>query len=395
MTHSASTGPTICHVLHTMHVGGAEILAAAYARHSTPEFRVVFACLDDLGQLGSRLREEGFRVEVLGRRPGFDWRCAQRLSRFIRREQVNLIHAHQYGPFAYSAFSRIFGGGPPILFMEHGRDYPDYPRPKRKLANRVLLRPRDRVVAVGECVRTALVDNEGIRSARIQVVYNGVDLSRYDSQRREREAVRRELAVAPHQPLIMQVARLNRLKDHVTALKAFAIVSARQPEARLALAGDGEERTALEQRIEELGLQSKVLLLGARHDVPRLVQGADMFLLSSITEGIALTLIEAMATGLPVVATSVGGNGEVVSPGETGLLAPPRAPDELADKLLKRIESPSLREQYGRAGVARAHARFSDVAMHATYHALYREMLGQSATVPSTATYNSLEAASR
>lgn len=395
MTDTTPPAPTICHVLHTMHVGGAEILAAAYARRAAPAFRSVFACLDDLGQLGAKLRDEGFTVEVVGRRPGFDWRCAQRLARFLRRERVDLIHAHQYGPFAYSSLSRLFGGGAPILFMEHGRDYPDFPRPKRKIANRLLLRARDRVVAVGECVRRALVDNEGIRSERIQVVYNGVDLSRYDSQRRERDNVRRELGITPDQPLVMQVARLNRLKDHATALRAFALVAAQRPDARLALAGDGEERAAVEQRIEELGLNEQVVLLGTRHDIPRLLQGADLFLLSSITEGIALTLIEAMATGLPVAATAVGGNAEVVASEQTGLLVPPRTPDAMAQQLLTLMGDPSLRERYGRAGVERAHARFSDVTMHATYHALYQEMLGRPSVVPSAATYTSLEAVSR
>jgi len=375
MTRAAEKQPTLCHVLHTLHVGGAEILAAEYARRSRPEFRVVFACLDDLGQLGAKLRDEGFTVEVLGRRPGFDLRCARRLAKFLNEHDVDLVHAHQYGPFVYSSLSRLFRFGTRVLFLEHGRDYPDYPRPKRKWANRVLLRRNDRVVAVGECVRQALVDNEGLRASRIEVVYNGVDLRRYDPGRSARAAVRAELGVAPDQTLIMQVARLNRLKDHGTALRALKRLIARHPQAKLVLVGDGEERPAIERLIDTLELAPFVTLAGTRNDVPRLLQGADVFLLSSLTEGVALTLIEAMATGLPIVATSVGGNSEVVVDGATGFLVPPRSDAEMADRLERLAISPDQARQFGDAGSRRAAERFSDTQMHAAYRTIYGQML--------------------
>src|SRR5205823_146130 len=132
-------------------------------------------------------RGEGFTVERLGRRAGLDWRCILRLSAFLRREQASLIHAHQYTPFFYAAASRFLWGGQPILFTEHGRHFPDYPRRKRMIFNWVLLRRRDRVVGVGEAVRQALIANEGIPAQRVRVVYNGIDLSRFGRRPRERD----------------------------------------------------------------------------------------------------------------------------------------------------------------------------------------------------------------
>ena len=367
---------SICHVLHTLNVGGAEVLAAAYGRRNRDEFRIVFACLDELGQLGAQLRDEGFTVEVVGRRPGFDLGCARRLARMFREHSVGLVHAHQYGPYFYTALSRLFGARAPILFMEHGRDFPDYPRPKRKLANRLLLRRRDHVVAVGACVKTALEQNEGLPSDRIEVVYNGVDLDRYDPRRLQRDAVRAELGIAPHELAVFQVARLNRLKDHATALRAFAILVGTQPDARLILVGDGEERASIESLRDELKLGDRVRLMGTRSDVARLLQAADGFLLSSVTEGIALTLIEAMATALPVVATAVGGNSEVVVEGETGWLAPAGDPTRLAACLNEMCQSEDLRRRLGAAGERRARELFSGETMHHRYQQLYRQMLG-------------------
>ena len=367
---------TICHVLHTMNVGGAEVLAAEYGRRSAGEFRVVFACLDELGLLGEQLRADGFLVEVMGRRPGFDWGCGRRLAGFLRRERVDLVHAHQQAPYFYSSLSRLWRARPPVLFMEHGRDYPDYPRPKRQLANRFLLRGGDQVVAVGECVKRALIENEGIAAERIQVIYNGVDLRRYDRQCVERAVVRRELGIAEDEQVIMQVARLNRLKDHATALQALAELTANHPRVRLVLAGDGEERESLEQLRRELGLGERLQFLGTRRDVPRLLQAADLFLLTSLTEGVALTLIEAMATGLPVVATDVGGNSEVVVPGETGMLVPAQNPTEIADALRRMLADPAAARQMGARGYERAWAKFDDVVMHESYRVLYGRMLG-------------------
>src|SRR5262249_24365156 len=149
------------------------------------------------GSLGEELQREGFTVEVLGRRPGLDWRCAYRLAGFLRREEVRLLHAHQYTPFFYGVPARLFGHRWPVLFTEHGRHHPDYPRRKRLLANRFLLKPRDRVVAVGEAVRQALIGNERLPAKRLEVIYNGIDLSPYRNGSYDRAAVRREVGVGP------------------------------------------------------------------------------------------------------------------------------------------------------------------------------------------------------
>lgn len=383
-TDRDSHPPTICHVLHSMSVGGAEILARAYAKQVSGWLRVVFACLDECGQLGEQLRDEGYTVEVLNRSPGFDMACVARLSRFLRQQRVELVHAHQYGPFLYSGLSRFAAGRVPILFMEHGRDFPDYPRPKRKVANRFLLSKKDHVVAVGDCVRDALVEHEGIRRDRVEVIYNGIDLAQYDPTVTERESVRQELGLSSDELIVMQVGRLNRLKDHITSVRAMAQLSKDHPRVRLVLVGDGEERSSIENTIDELNLHERVVLLGTRHDVPRLLQAADIFMLSSITEGIPLTLIEAMATGLPCVATRVGGNGEVIVDGETGLLATASDPSDLAAKLRVLVTDPRRRKSMGEEGHRIAESKFDAQQMHRRYEEIYLHMLGLSTTKEET-----------
>jgi len=364
----------VCQVLHSLCVGGAEVLAARFARRLRDRFRFLFVCLDASGTLGDELAGEGFPVHVLGRRPGLDWRCSYRLAALLRREQVDVIHAHQYTPFFYGLMARLLYRRPAVLFTEHGRHFPDYPRRKRVLANRLLLRRRDRVVAVGEAVRQAIIANERIPAGRVEVVYNGVNLAPFAAGAPDRAALRRELGVGPDDLVIVQVARLDYLKDHATAVRTLAHVVRRRPDARLVLVGEGPEADRINDQVRRSGLEANLRPLGLRQDVARLLAAADVFLLTSISEGIPLTLIEAMAAGLPVVATRVGGVAEVVEDGGTGLLAAAGDDAALAGHVLRLAEDRALAGRMGERGRQRARQVFAEERMHAAYARLYDEL---------------------
>jgi L-malate glycosyltransferase len=366
---------TVCQVLHSLRVGGAEVLAARLARRLREDYRFLFVCLDELGTLGEALRAEGFTVHVLGRRPGVDWGCARRLASLLRREQVDLLHAHQYTPFFYGMMARLLYRRPPMLFNEHGRTFPDYPRPKRMVANRLLLRRRDRVVGVGQSVRQALICNEGIPAGRVKVIYNGIDLLPFADDTHDRGAARRELGLGDDDLAIIQVARLDSLKDHATAIRALDQVVARCSEARLLLVGEGPEMPKIRELVHGRALEPYVRFLGLRGDIARLLSAADIGLLTSVSEGIPLTLIEAMAAGLPVVSTDVGGVREVVEDGRTALLAPSGDDDALAEAILRLAGDPALRERMGCTGRRRAESAFSERRMHDEYLKLYEDML--------------------
>lgn len=351
------------------------MLAARLARNLQDRFRFVFACLDELGSLGSELRDEGFTVEVLNRRSGIDLRCVQRLGRFARDERADLIHAHQYTPFFYCRAPGSFVRRPPVLFNEHGRFHPDLPSRKRMIFNRLFLRGIDRVVAVGEAVKQALIANEGIPASRIEVVYNGVNIANFSGDEQTRRRVRKELEIDGEVPVIIQVARLDYLKDHCTAIRAFEAVTREVPECRLLLVGEGPERPMIEAEITKRGLEKQVRLLGLRTDVRQLLSAADLFLLTSISEGIPVTFIEAMACHLPIVSTDVGGVKEVVEDGKTGLLAAASDDQKLADSIIRLVRDPSLRRSMGDCGRARAEQIFSEQEMHERYAALYGEMV--------------------
>lgn len=365
---------TIVQVLLRLDHGGAEILAARLARRLSNTYRFVFACLQELGSLGEELRADGFPVHVLGRRPGIDWWCARRLRAVLRDEGARVIHAHQYGPFFYSAMARLPGSQPPVLFTEHGRSFPDPPKWTHWATNRLLLRCQDRVVGVGQDVRRVLIEIENFPGHRVETVYNGVDLSPFTAAATDRALVRSQIDIDPADFVVVLVARLDPIKDHATALRALEHAVRQRPSVRLVIVGDGPEAKSIAALVRERALGPYVRLLGHRSDIPQLLGAADLVLLTSLSEGIPLSLIEGMGAGLPVVSTRVGGVPEVVEEGRTGLLAPARDDEKLAGLILRLAADPALRQRLGCAGRERAFEFFSEDRMVAAYDQIYRDL---------------------
>jgi glycosyltransferase involved in cell wall biosynthesis len=368
--------PVICHVIHAMGVGGAEVLADQMIRRMSDEFRCVVAVLDDIGDIGNRLIHDGFTVEHLHRSPGVDWRCAKRLCEFADGEGAGILHAHQYTPFFQAMLSRGMLGRRPVVFTEHGRHYPDLPSWKRSMLNRLLLKKRDRLIACGGAVQQALIRNEGLPESRIEVIYNGVDLkalSRPSVDARAR--IRHQLGLNTEDFVAVLVARLHRLKDHATALRAVARARNEIPGLRLLLVGEGDQRESIERIISENHLESTVTLAGARTDIPDLLSASDVFLLSSLSEGIPLTVIEAMAARRPVISTAVGGLPELIEHRVTGLLAPAGDEAVLAKHLSDLHSHPDLRSNIAEAAHRNVVRKFSLDGMLNRYREVYREVL--------------------
>jgi glycosyltransferase involved in cell wall biosynthesis len=263
------------------------------------------------------------------------------------------------------------------LFTEHGRHYPDFRRSRRVLANQMLLRPGDRITAVGRFVGEALVAHEGIPRRRVEVIYNGIDPQTFaplpDGGLGRRNA-RATMGVPEHVPVLLQVARFHPVKDHTTAIRAFARAHDQFPDARLVLVGDGDTLPEMQQIAWNAGVADHVHFLGVRDDVHALLPGADLFVLSSLSEGVSVTLLEAMAARLPIVATHVGGNPEIVEHGQTGLLSPRRDEQGMSHNMMLLLGDPATRRRMGDAGHDRLLARFTQEQMHSAYARLYDQM---------------------
>jgi glycosyltransferase involved in cell wall biosynthesis len=357
----------VLHVVLSLRPGGTERLVIDLAQRSAPFVDSAVCCLDEPGDWADELARCGVPISVLGRRPGFSPSLGLRIARVAAAHRARVIHCHQYTPFVYGAIAAL-GREMTLVFTEHGRLSSGPPSNKRRLANRILGRMPSRVCAVSRDLRRHLVA-EGFRSDRVKVVYNGIDPG-VPPTPAVRETARALLGVRPNQFVIGTVGRLDPVKDLRTLIEAFAIVRA-TANSHLVIVGDGPEREALERLAAETGVASSISFFGYCSNVPMVLAAFDLYVNSSIHEGVSLTVLEAMAASLPVVATSVGGNPEVVVDGETGYLVADRTPVALAEAMLRLDSHPALRRSLGAQGRARVEREFSLDRMVSTYLAEY------------------------
>jgi glycosyltransferase involved in cell wall biosynthesis len=355
-----------------MQVAGAEMLVAETIRRLGGRIAPVVFCLDEVGALGARMRSEGVEVIAFGRRPGLDLTIVPRMAREIRSRRLAVLHAHQYTPFFYGSLAaRLSGVRPRVVFTEHGRHYPDVVSAKRKLANRLLFdRLADHVTAVCAFSAKSLTDRDGFSAGRIQIIENGIDLTRY-GRPADPHAFRVGLGLDPARRYIATVARFHPVKDHRTLLRAFLEVGRTRADVDLLLVGDGSLRGELEALVNDLGVAARVRFLGVRNDVAEVLRAVDLFALTSVSEAASITLLEAMAVGLPVVVTAVGGNPELVRDGIDGLLAPRGDHHAIAAAMLRLLDDADLAQAMGRSGAERVRTRFRIDRTVQRYYELY------------------------
>ncbi len=340
-------------VLHVMQVAGAEVLVAETIRRLGGRIAPVVFCLDGVGALGERMRAEGVPVITLDRKPGLDPALPGRFAEELDRHDVELLHAHQYTPFFYSALAKLRRRRRAhLMFTEHGRHFPDVVSAKRRLFNRfVLSRLADEVNGVSEFSVRSLAEVDGFGGRRLEVIPNGIDPHRYAQGTRDQ--AKRRIGLDPSRRAIACVARFHPIKDHAMLIDAFAQVARTSTDVDLVLAGDGPLRTALVERVASHGMAGRVHFLGVRSDVPDVLRAADIFALTSICEAASITLLEAMASELPVVVTNVGGNPELVQHGEQGFLVPRGDAKATAAAFERLLSDPVLAARLGEAGRGR------------------------------------------
>ncbi len=325
------------------------------------------------GPLLGPLEEAGIPVEVRRLRGRLRPATIRWLADRLRATGTDLVQGHAHGPSTTSTVA-AWGAGPPtpapvpppgsISGMRH------------RLQERLLAPLRAAIVCVSEAVRRDYARATGVSPEKVHVLYNGLDVAAIAGIPRQRQAVRRELGLPVDALLLLCPARLIPDKDHETLLAAFARVAAAHPRAHLALAGEGPLADELRTMVARAGLGSRVHLLGARDDVPRLLRAADMAVLSSRREGFSNVVLEALAAGIPQVVTDVGGNREAMEGSATGRLVPPGDPEAFAAALDELLANAPLRERLGEAAARRAR-RFDLDRTCADTEALYARILAR------------------
>lgn len=362
----------IVHVVENLDRGGLErtvVDLIASQRDAGHECRVI--CLFKLGLLARELLASGVRVDACGKRPGLDLRALRRARALIRQSPDAVIHTHNAMAHYYAVLASL---GLPVkcrINTRHGMGGRTRSG-RQEWLYRQSLRGTDYAVAVCEAARQRFAA-DGMRPRRALLsVPNGIRLDRFrPADDVARQSLVAELGLPTGSRIIGTVGRLQPVKDHALLLRAFAKVRVQVPEAALVIVGDGPLRAALEAQAEQAGLSDAVRFMGDRHDVPRLLTGMEVFALTSTSEGYSVALLEACASSLPIVATDVGGNREIVRHGINGRLVPSGDTAAIATALIALLRGGEQAAAMGRAGYAWAQAEASFRTMAERYHGLY------------------------
>ena len=324
---------------------------------------------DKTGWLAAQFRERGFAPESYLQRRALDPACARQITEILRSHGIQVAHSHEFGMGVYGSVAARRTGSRHIITMHGGRYYAE--RRRRRSALRWAVRRSAALVAVSEATARDLRTTLRLPEDEVKVVHNGIPF-----REGNRSSLRDELGLSSNDLLLVAVGNLYPVKGHAVLLRALGELyrsgSLASVPWRLAIAGRGEEEEKLRALAANEGIAERVTLLGFRGDVPDILAAADVFVMPSLSEGLPLALVEAMAAGLPVVVSEVGGVPEVAVAGQEAILVPPGDPARLAEGLAELLLDPRARAALGAAARSRAVRDFSVSTMCEAYERLYR-----------------------
>jgi len=381
MAANTMTPPLIVHVIHHLGVGGLENGLVNLINHIPPDrYRHAIICLKGYSDFHKRIAREDVEIIALDKREGHDPALYLNLFKTIRRLQPDIVHTRNLAALEGQIVAalaqvqaRVHGEHGRDIFDLHGKNF------KYNLLRKAIRPFVGHYIAVSKDLEGWLTDTVGAARSRVSHIYNGVNSIRFHPRSGHRPDIGPQGFFTEDAFVIGSVGRMVAVKDYASLVRAFLMLLERHPESRkrlrLLIVGEGHARQESMDMLRAAGAESLAWLPGERSDIPELMRSMDLFVLPSLGEGISNTILEAMSCGLPVIATRVGGNIELVKQGHTGELVPPADPAVLTDTLLNYFMNPDLLSRQGQAARQQIETGFSMEAMTDGYLAVYDKIL--------------------
>lgn len=380
---SAHSKRLIAHIIYRLDVGGLENgLVNLINGMPDKKYRHAVICLTDYTSFRDRINKSDTEFFAIRKRLGIDPKAYYYLWRLLRHLKPAIVHTRNL-PCVDLAVPAACAGVRHIVHGEHGLDLLELGRTRTKYKYAVLrrlIRPLiSQYIAVSRDIEAWLLNEIRIPKQKITQIYNGVDLSRFCPADENNLSSLKPAFWSPDNIVVGTVGRMEPIKDHETLVRAFKKILETEPDLReilkLVIVGDGSQRHRINALLESAGVSEFAWITGARDDIASLLKGFDLFVLPSISEGVSNTILEAMATGLPVIATRVGGNPELVQDGRTGILVRPQDPSDMVQAIMTYIRNPNLLVAHGRRARKRAENEFDLGIMVDRYTHLYDTLL--------------------
>lgn len=365
----------VMHVVLSLVVGGLERLVVENSLRMDPDrFNVEVCCLDEFGRFSQYLMDRGVKVTLLQRNQRrYDYLYPFRLRSLLRARNIHVMQMHS-GTFFLATQAGVLARTPAMVYTDHGRAFFD--SRIRMIEDRISGWFVHKIIAVSRELEQYLVEVVKLPASKTVTVINGINTSEFAARPRI-QALADELGIPPDHRVVGTVARLDKVKDQVSMIEAFQLVHDQIPQSLLVFVGDGPERQLLQHCVIENKLEGSVIFTGNRKDVPALLNLFDIFVLSSLSEGTSISLLEAMASGVPAVVTNVGGNPSIVDNMVDGLVVQPKKVSQIAEAMLALLTNDDKRGQFGSNAATKVRDRFSIDSMVEQYTSIYVELLAR------------------
>ncbi|MBU2541258.1 MAG: glycosyltransferase [Candidatus Omnitrophica bacterium] len=371
--HKANTKINILHVIWSLGLGGGEQALIHLIRGTNKDkYRLFLCCLNDEGEFADSVRDSVVKIFALNKKRGIDFSIIGRIMKIIRGNDIHIVHTHMWGGNFWGRIAAKLTNTPVTIATEQNVDF--WKKWYQKMFDRILSRVTDKVIVVSKEVKKFYANIVGIPISKMEVIYNCVPPSEKITNKTHIQAIRDELNMRNADPVIVNIGRLVPQKANHIFIEALRMLDLKDIDFNAFIIGEGPLKESLIRQGQDLIDKHKLTFTGLRKDVPRILDVADISVLSSITEGLSVAICECMEKRIPVIATDVGGNGEQVVNGETGYLVPPDNATALADTMEKLIKDPVLAKKMGETGHKRVRRHFSIDRMVKSTECLYQSL---------------------
>jgi sugar transferase (PEP-CTERM/EpsH1 system associated) len=366
----------IGHTIYAFRDGGIERGLLNLINHGDQNFfRHVIVCLTEAGEFAELLRAPDCEIVELRKRQGNDWCLPWRIAQVARRQRLDVLHARGWPTMVETAVGARLARVRATVYSFHGKTFEDLQgiSRRRRWVQKAVIRAYQRVFTLNRCMGAELAAECSLGENLIEIIANGVDADKF-CPRTDKDELRRLFDLPADRIILGNVARLDPVKNHKVVLRALARVADRDLRPYFLLVGEGHHRTALEPLVQQLGLAADVRFFGYSDRIPELLNCLDVYVQSSFYEGFSNTVLEAMACGLPVLATDVGGTKDVLSEGMAGVFFQPQDDEELTTLIVRLSKDDRLRRTLGELGRRRVLDNFTVQTMARNYENVYWQL---------------------
>ena len=363
----------LLHLVLDMDIGGLQRLVAETILVMDKNlFNIEVCCINQLGMFADKLINNGIKVTLLEKdKKGFDPMYCIKLMKYLRKNKIDVLQMHS-GSFLYGVLAAQLARTKATVYTDHGRFVIE---PKiRLIEDKISSFLVGAIIAVSNELRDYLIERVRLPGKKIYTVINGIPINEF-CRRPKPEHLLKEFNLSKHNKVIGTVGRLDGVKDPLSLIKAFQLLIDKYPESTLMLVGDGPLRQQITDYINNEKLNGKVIITGARDDIADLLNLFDVFVLSSLSEGTSISLLEAMASGLPSVVTEVGGNPSIIDHGINGLLVKPRNINQIADSIYYLLSNDDKYDEIAIKAQEKVENNYSIQKMIDSYIDIYMKLL--------------------